>query len=68
MTLASERVRSHRLRLREQGLRPVQIWVPNTRNPEFAAEAARQTRLLAQADRDEHVMHWLDEVNQWPAE
>jgi hypothetical protein len=38
----SDRVRTHRERLRAQGLRPVQIWVPDVRSPEFAAEAHRQ--------------------------
>lgn len=43
----SERVRSHRQRLRAQGLRPVQIWVPDVRAPEFAAEAHRQAVAVA---------------------
>lgn len=33
------------------GLRPVQIWVPDTRRPDFAEECRRQSRLVAQADR-----------------
>lgn len=32
------------------GLRPVQIWVPDTRRPDFAAECRRQSLLVAQAD------------------
>lgn len=39
----ADRVRKHRGRLRAQGLRPVQIWVPDVRSPEFAAEAHRQS-------------------------
>jgi hypothetical protein len=35
------KVRAHRRRLREQGLRPIQIWVPDMRSPSFAAEARR---------------------------
>src|SRR5947207_12706040 len=47
-TLASrEKVQAHRERLRAQGLRPIQIWVPDTRSPKFAAEAARQSHLVA---------------------
>ena len=34
-------------RLRAQGLRPLQIWVPDTRSPRFAAEARRQCQLIA---------------------
>ena len=46
-----KRVAEHRVRLREQGLRPLQIWVPDTRVPEFAGEAHRQSALAA-ASRD----------------
>lgn len=42
-----DKVRSHRERLRAQGLRPIQIWVPDTRSPRFAAEARRQCKLIA---------------------
>jgi hypothetical protein len=64
----ADRVREHRGRLRAQGLRPVQLWLPDTSAPAFAAEAARQTHLLAQADQAEGSLEWLDEVNIWPAE
>lgn len=41
------RVADHRERLRRQGLRPVQVWVPDVRAPGFAAEAHRQSALAA---------------------
>ena len=44
------RVQKHRDALRMAGLRPVQIWVPDTRRPDFAAECRRQSLLVAQAD------------------
>jgi len=44
-----EKVKAHRERLRRQGLRPVQIWVPDTRSPTFAAEALRQSLAVAQS-------------------
>lgn len=44
-----DKVRAHRKRLREQGLRPIQIWVPDLRSPEFAAEASRQSRAVARS-------------------
>jgi Antitoxin MazE-like len=44
----TERVREARDKLRAAGLRPLQIWVPDTTAPGFAAEAARQARLLAE--------------------
>ena len=43
----AERVREHRQRLRAQGLRPIQIWVPDVRSPEFAAQAHQQSAAVA---------------------
>ncbi len=39
------KLREHRARLRAQGMRPIQIWVPDVHAPEFAAEARRQSLL-----------------------
>lgn len=44
------RVSEHRRRLRAQGLRPVQIWVPDVRSPEFEREAHRQSLAVAASD------------------
>lgn len=35
---------------RRDALRPVQLWVPDTRRPDFAQECQRQSLLAAQAD------------------
>ena len=32
-TATRKKVSAHRARLRAQGLRPIQIWVPDTRSP-----------------------------------
>lgn len=57
------RVQKHRDALRMAGLRPVQIWVPDTRRPGFAEECRRQSRLVAQADMaDPAMQHFLDEA------
>ena len=40
-------MRAHRARLREAGLRPVQIWMPDVRMPRIAEEAQRQSLLAA---------------------
>ncbi len=66
-TGSRQRVAAHRTRLKEQGLRPVQIWVPDVRAPGFAAEAHRQSALAAAssgaADDQAFVdaISWLDE-------
>lgn len=49
-TPTSQRVRKRRDALRAAGLRPVQIWVPDTRRPGFTAECRRQSALVAAAD------------------
>lgn len=55
-----EKVRDHRARLRAQGLRPVQIWVPDTRGPGFAAEARRQSLLLSGDALEAETLDWID--------
>ena len=58
---AGERVQKHRDALRAQGLRPVQIWVPDTRAEGFAEECARQVALASAADRgDPGLKSFLD--------
>ncbi|MBT2483956.1 MULTISPECIES: antitoxin MazE-like protein [unclassified Microbacterium] len=47
------RVAEYRRRMRERGLRPVQVWVPDVRTPSFAAEARRQSEMVA-AGRQAH--------------
>lgn len=57
----SERVEKRRNALRKAGLRPVQIWVPDTRRPGFGAECRRQAQLAAQADlADQDLLDFLD--------
>lgn len=59
----NDRVRKHREDLRAQGLRPIQIWVPDTRADTFAGECDRQARLVAEADvGDEPTSRLLDEA------
>ena len=57
------RVQKHRDALRRSGLRLVQIWVPDTRRPDFAEECRRQSRLVSQADMaDTDMPPFLDDV------
>lgn len=61
-TSTAECVQKHQLALRAAGLRPVQIWVPDTRQPGFAAECRRQSLSLvtdAAAKADEEALHAL---------
>jgi len=63
-----EKVRAHRAALRRQGLRPIQIWVPDTRSPAFKAEARRQSRLVAEAADEEEIMDFIERVSAWDDE
>ncbi|QVL50998.1 MAG: antitoxin MazE family protein [Thiocapsa sp.] len=57
----NERVRKRRDALRAAGLRPLQIWVPDTKRPGFAEECRRQSLAVAQADAaDQGLMGFID--------
>ena len=58
-----QRVAAHRARLRRQGLRPVQIWVPDVRAPGFAAEAHRQSALAAASPRATEDQAFVDAIS-----
>lgn len=51
----ARRDQRRRDKLRSQGMRPLQIWVPDTRAPGFAEEAARQARLIAETTTEEEL-------------
>jgi len=66
------RVRKHRNTLRMSGLRPIQIWVPDTRQPGFAEECRKQSQLVAQIDSTDasmqHLMsNALEDLDGWVA-
>jgi hypothetical protein len=58
-----EKVRAHRERLRRQGLRPIQIWVPDVRSPEFRNEARRQSLAVASSAHEADDQAFIDAVS-----
>lgn len=60
------KVARHRARLRRQGLRPVQLWVPDTRSPRFAAEARRQALAAAGSKAARRDMNFVEAIADWP--
>lgn len=62
-----DKVRAHRKRLRQQGLRPIQIWVPDMRSPAFAAEAHRQSLAVARSPHAKADQNFIDAVSDWGA-
>ncbi len=68
--IAKERVQKYREKLRKAGMRPIQIWVPDTRRPGFAEECRRQSRIVAQSDNtDRDLQRFLDDalndIDEW---
>jgi hypothetical protein len=61
---ARDKVRAHRERLRQQGLRPIQIWVPDVRAPAFAAEAHRQSLAVGNSPQAKEDQDFIDAVSE----
>jgi hypothetical protein len=59
---ARDRVRKHRESLRAQGLRPIQIWVPDTRQPGFAEKVRRQCISVNDPEHDKELFDFMDAV------
>ena len=59
---SARRVAKRRAALRAQGLRPVQIWVPDTRAPGFAEEYARQAAIADAANRADPQLREIEEA------
>lgn len=58
-----DRVRAHRARMRSEGMRLVQIWVPDTRSPEFRAEAQRQSLMIARSEHEAEDQAFIDAIS-----
>jgi hypothetical protein len=57
----------YRQRMREKGLRPVQIWLPDTKDPAFIAKIERQCLNAARHDpAGDEVQAWIEQVYEWP--
>ncbi len=59
------KVREHRERLRRQGLRPIQIWVPDVHAPAFRSEAHRQSLAVASSRHEPEDQAFIDAVSDW---
>lgn len=62
-----KRMASYRQRMRAAGLRPVQIWVPDSRAPDFAEKCRRQALAVAASDpAGDEIMRFVASVYEWP--
>ncbi len=57
-----QRMQMRRKRLRARGLRPVQHWVPDLRNPRVRADLRRQGRLLARHPENDSIDAWIEQI------
>ena len=57
------RVKGRAHRLRRQGLRPIQIWVPDVRAPAFRAQAHRQSLAVAASSHTREDQAFIDAVS-----
>lgn len=58
---SSQKMRQYRERLRSQGLRPVQIWVPDCNAPNFQESIRQQIQHLDAIDEKE-ALDFIDRV------
>jgi len=59
------KVREYRERLSAQGLRPIQIWVPDIRSPTFRAEAHCQSAAVAASAHAREDQAFINAVTDW---
>ncbi|CAN5656246.1 antitoxin MazE family protein [soil metagenome] len=59
-----DKVRAHRERLRKQGLRPIQIWVPDVRARTFKAEAHRQAAAVGASEAAAEDQGFVDAISE----
>lgn len=60
-----KKVGEHRARLREQGLRPIQIWAPDVRAPAFQIEARRQSLAVSSSAQAQDDQAFIDAIVDW---
>ena len=63
-----DKVRAHRKRLRARGLRPIQVWVPDTRTAAFKVEAHRQSLVVAHSPHARQDQDFIDAISLQPGD
>lgn len=60
---STDRVAKHRRSLRAAGLRPIQIWLPDTRRRGFAAECRRQSLSLRRDPLERRTLESIEKLS-----
>jgi hypothetical protein len=66
MTKLSRDSRAYRRRLRAQGLRPIEIWLPDIDSASFRAEAHRQSLAVGTSPHAGEDQASIDAISVWP--
>lgn len=57
-----QRMAARRARLRAQGLRPIQHWVPDLRDPKVRAAIRREIAQLSKHPENAAIDDWIEQV------
>ncbi|MEX2127938.1 MAG: antitoxin MazE family protein [Xanthobacteraceae bacterium] len=60
-----DKVRAYRARKRREGLRLVQMWLPDQSSPEFRREALRQSRLINASKGEQEALDFIEAAVDW---
>jgi hypothetical protein len=63
-----EKVRRYRKRMHAKGFRLIQLWLPDTRSPEFAAQAHRDAVAIANSPSEPDDQAFIDSVSWWTSQ
>jgi len=58
----TDRVRKHREQLRAEGLKPVQLWLPDTRSQSFRRKCEKESLAVAADPLEADTLDWIAEV------
>ena len=61
-TDVTDRVRKHRESLRAAGMKPVQIWIPDTQSESFRQKCERESLSLVADPQEAAALAWIADV------
>jgi hypothetical protein len=59
---SARKVRAHRAKLRAQGLRPIQIWVPDVNDPKIREQIRREAHTIAHSAQEKDDLAFVDSI------
>lgn len=63
---STQKMKKYRDKMRASGLRPVQIWIPDTRSARFAKEAKKQSLSVSAATYSENeALNFIEGIADW---